>query len=593
MFAINYPFKNDDILSRQKSIKRKLLERPGISYINKKIAVLGGSTTSYVKELLEIFLLDEGIKPEFYESEYNKFYEDAVFDNPALEAFGPEVIIIFTSIVNIVNAPAVNDTPEEVTRKLESEFMKFKHVWENLMQKFSAVIIQNNFDFPAEQPEGNFDAAYMNGLEYFASKLNMKFSQYVQEHSGVYIHDIHRLSAKVGLDRWHNKFQFYAYKFAMNYDVFPEIAWSIKNIICAVLGRVKKCLVLDLDNTLWGGTIGDDGVNGIAIGHETPEGEAFTDFQKYVKHLKDRGVILAVCSKNDDDIAKSGFTHPDSVLTLDDFAAFYANWEPKNINIIRIARELNIGLDSLVFIDDNPAERAIVRENLPEVSVPEIDPQNIFSYIQAVEGNGYFETAAISDDDKKRSAAYQQNKQRYELEASSGSYEEFLESLNMEAEISPFREIYFDRITQLTNKSNQFNLTTKRYTLAEIRETAESHEHITLSCRLRDKFGDNGIISLVIGEIHGSEVQIILWLMSCRVLKRGVEDLMLDCLVREAEKKHCEKLTGCYIRTKKNSMVADLYRSFGFSLVYSEDSKTVWEMDIKNYTARNKFIKEA
>lgn len=592
MFTITYPFNNDNILNKRKSIKRKLLERPGISYLHKKIAILGGSTTADIKSLLEIFLLNDGIMPEFYESEYNKFYEDAVFGNDELDAFRPEIVIIFTSIVNIINLPAINDTPDEVTRKLESEFMRFKQVWESLTRKYSAVIIQNNFDFPASQPEGNFDAVYMNSLECFAAELNERFSSYARENNGFYINDIHRLSAKIGLDRWHNKFQFYAYKFAMNYDVFPQISWSIKKIICAVLGRVKKCLVLDLDNTLWGGVIGDDGLNGISIGNETPTGEAFTEFQRYVLALKDRGVILAVCSKNDDDIAKSGFTHPDSVLKLEDFAAFYANWDPKNINIVKIAQELNIGLDSLVFIDDNPAEREIVRENLPEVSVPEVDPQNIFSFIQAIEDNGYFETVAISEDDMKRSKTYQENKQRHELETSSGSYEEFLRSLNMEAEIMPFQEIYFDRITQLTNKTNQFNLTTKRYTLAEIQETAQSDKFITLACRLRDKFGDNGIISLLIGEVHENNVKIILWLMSCRVLKRGVEDLMLDCLVREAKERNCEKLTGFYFRTKKNSMVANLYHDFGFSFISSDEDKSIWELDINNYNARNKFIKE-
>ncbi len=592
MFTIKYPFDNDEILRRQKSLRRRLLERDSISYITKRIAVLGGSTVTDIKNILEIFLLNDGIKPEFYESEYNKFYEDAVFGNPELDRFNPEIIIIFTSIANILNVPAVNDSSDEIEAKLENEFMRFKNVWENLSRKFSAVIIQNNFDFPPSQPEGNFDAVYPNGLEHFMNVLNRKFSEYAASHRGFYIHDINRLSAETGLERWHKRSQFYSYKFALNYDVFPNAAWNLKKIICAVLGRTKKCLVLDLDNTLWGGVIGEDGLNGISIGNETPLGESYTDFQKYVKRLKERGVILAVCSKNDNDVAELGFTHPDSVLKLEDFAAFHANWNTKNINIRQIAHELNIGLDSLVFIDDNPAEREIVRRDIPEVSVPDFDPEDIFTCIKAIEDNGYFETAAISEDDIKRSDTYRQNKQRHELEESSGNYDEFLKSLEMEAEISPFREIYFDRITQLTNKTNQFNLTTKRYTLAEIKSASESPEHITLYCRLKDKFGDNGIISLVIGEIHGDNLKIILWLMSCRVLKRGVEDLMLDCIVREARKRGCIKLTGIYIRTKKNSMVESLYKDFGFSLLSSEDDHTEWELELNNYENRNTFIRE-
>ncbi len=589
---ITYPFDSDTLLNRQKSIRRRLLERQDITYLSKRIAILDGSTTSDIKNLLEIFLLDEGIRPEFYESDYNKFYEDAVFGNTELETFSPEIIIVFTTIANITNIPSASDTPEDAEAKINDEFKRYKTIWENLKQKFSAVIIQNNFDFPAVQPEGSFDAVYANSLEHFVNVLNEKFSLYAREHSGIYIHDIHRLSAKTGLDRWHNMFQYCSYKFAVNYDVMPSVAWSIKKIVCAVLGRIKKCLVLDLDNTLWGGIIGEEGLAGISLGSETPEGEAFTYFQRYVKGLKDRGIILAVNSKNDEDTAKSGFTHPDSVLKLDDFAAFRANWNPKDQNIRQIAHELNIGLDSMVFIDDSPAERAIVRENVPEVCVPDFDPEDIFSCIKAIEENGFFETVAISPDDMKRNDTYRQNRQRQELEIHAESYDDFLKSLDMQAEIEPFREIYFDRITQLTNKTNQFNLTTRRYTLAEIQNAAESPENITLSCRLRDRFGDNGIISLAIGEIHGEELHIILWLMSCRVLRRGVEDLMLDCIAREAAKKGCTKLTGYYFRTKKNSMAGNLYRDFGFSQISSSEEGSIWKLDITDYVNRNKFIRE-
>jgi len=537
-------------------------------------------------------LLSDGIKPEFYESEYNKFYEDAVFGNDALENFKPEIIIIFTSVVNIIHAPALTDTPEIINSKLENEYLRFKNVWGNLTARFqNAVIIQNNFDLPFTQPEGTSITAQNFGL--FVQKLNVKFAEYAQNNSGFYVHDLNRLCARIGLQNWHNRNQYHAYKFALNYDFIPDVSFSLKRIICSILGRVKKCLVLDLDNTLWGGVIGDDGLNGIKIGNETPEGEAFTEFQTYVKKLKERGVILAVCSKNDEDVAKSGFTHPDSVLKLDDFVAFYANWDNKDINIRKIANDINIGLDSLVFIDDNPAERAIVLENLPEVSVPEIDPENVSSYIQAIENNGFFDTVAISDDDLQRTGTYQQNKQRAQLlESSAGNYDEFLKSLDMQAEIKPFSEIYFDRITQLTNKSNQFNLTTKRYTLGEIKNIAQDQNYITLYCRLKDKFGDNGVISLIIGEIEGKKLKIILWLMSCRVLKRGVEDLMLDVLVNKAREKNCSTLTGFYYPTKKNSMVKDFYKNFNFDLVScDENNNSIWNLELNNYQPKNKFIK--
>ena len=576
------------MLKKQKSIKRNLLQR-NISYLPKRIAILGGSTTSFIRSMLELFLLEEGIKPEFYESEYNMYYEDAVFGNPELDAFKPEIVIVFTSSANIINRPLLSDTPGEVSAKLETEYSRYRTIWESLSSRYGSLIIQNNFELPFTHPEGSIVLPQSAGR--FVSRLNEKFAEYADSHKGFYVHDLSRIAAQAGLSRWHNRSEYYAYKFGMNYELMPDVAWSLKRLICSVLGKVKKCLVLDLDNTLWGGVIGDDGVNGLTLGRETPEGEAFTEFQEYVKALKARGVILAVCSKNDDDVARSGFTHPDSVLSVDDFVAFYANWDAKDVNIRRIAQEINIGLDSLVFIDDNPAERAIVRENVPEVSVPEVDPSDVASYIRAIEGAGYFDTAAISEDDLKRTATYQQNKQRVILEASAGSYEDFLASLDMEAEVAPFREIYFDRIAQLTNKSNQFNLTTRRYTLADIKALTQDSNYITMYCRLKDRFGDNGVISLLIGEVRGDELHVILWLMSCRVLKRGVEDLMLDCLVSEAKKAGCTKIVGYYFPTAKNSMVKDHYKRFGFSLLNDDEGSTTWELRTEDYTPAKIFIR--
>ena len=455
-----------------------------MDYIEKRIAVLAGSTVNDVCNILEIFLLDSGIKPLFYQSEYNKYYEDAVFGNTELEAFQLEIVLIFTSFVNLVNLPNLNDSDSVVAEKFNAEYSRYLQMWEKLHEKFSAVIIQNNFELPYKNLLGSLDAVQSYGITNFVENLNLKFVEYARTHKNFYLHDLHSLSAKIGIEKYYNRFQFYAYKFAMNYEVIPEVSWSIAKIIRAILGKNKKCLVLDLDNTLWGGVIGDDGVENIKIGHETPTAEAFTEFQKYVLSLKNRGIILAVCSKNDEEIAKTGFTHPDSILKLEDFAAFRANWEPKNINIQSIAAEINIGTDSIVFIDDNPAERRIVRDNLPEVAVPEVDAADIFSYIRAIENAGYFETVTISEDDLKRNKTYQENLQRRTLENSAKTYDEFLKSLEMRAEIDSFKQFYFDRIAQLTNKTNQFNLTTKRFTRAEIEQMANDSNFLTLYGRL-------------------------------------------------------------------------------------------------------------
>ena len=589
--VFTYPYDKDLLMRKQKSIRRELLARPDVDYIDKRIAVLCGSTVDDIKNILELFLLDAGIRPRFYQSEYNKFYEDAVFGNAELDEFQPDIIIVFTSMVNIIERPALGDGYDEVKEKLRMEMGRFTRIWEELTKRFpAAVIIQNNMDLSYETGLGSLDAAEHYGLTRFIESLNRDFADYAVSHENFFLHDLHGLAARIGLLKWHDRFQYYAYKLAMNYDVIPEVSLGLAKIIKGFLGKNKKCLVLDLDNTLWGGIIGDDGMEHIEIGHETPTAEAYTAFQEYVLKLKERGVILAVCSKNEEDIAKSGFNHPDSVLHVEDFVSFHANWKPKNINLRIIAEEINIGTDSLVFIDDNPAERQLVRDTMPEVAVPEVDPVDVFSYIRAIEGAGFFEPVTISEDDRKRNVSYRGNIQRRSLEESMQTYDDFLQSLEMEAEIDDFRSVYYDRIAQLTNKSNQFNLTTRRYTRADIEQMANDQHYITLYGRLRDKFGDNGLISVVIGEKIDDSLHIRLWLMSCRVLKRGMEQMMLDALAARAAADGCKELIGYYYKTAKNKMVSDLYAVFGFEKIMQSGDDTVWRLDLAGYEKQGKYI---
>ena len=471
------------------------------------------------------------------------------------------------------------------------EMGRFTRIWEELTKKFpAAVIIQNNMDLSYETGLGSLDAAEHYGLTRFIESLNRHFADYAVSHEKFFLHDLHGLAARIGLLKWHDRFQYYAYKLAMSYDVIPEVSLGLAKIIKGLLGKNKKCLVLDLDNTLWGGIIGDDGMEHIEVGHETPTAEAYTAFQEYVLKLKERGVILAVCSKNEEDIAKSGFNHPDSVLHVEDFVSFHANWKPKNINLRIIAEEINIGTDSLVFIDDNPAERQLVRDTMPEVAVPEVDPVDVFSYIRAIEGAGFFEPVTISEDDRKRNESYRGNIQRRSLEESMQTYDDFLQSLEMEAEIDDFRSVYYDRIAQLTNKSNQFNLTTRRYTRADIEQMANDQHYVTLYGRLRDKFGDNGLISVVIGEKIDDSLHIRLWLMSCRVLKRGMEQMMLDALAARAAADGCKELIGYYYKTAKNKMVSDLYAVFGFEKIMQSGDDTVWRLNLAGYEKQGKYI---
>ena len=362
--------------------------------------------------------------------------------------------------------------------------------------------------------------------------------------------------------------------------------------IGATLGRAKKCLILDLDNTLWGGVIGDDGVGKLQIGKETPLGEAYTAFQRYCLSLRERGVLLAVCSKNDPEIARSGFDHPDSILKLSHFSSFQASWDPKPEGIAKIASELNLGMDSFVFVDDNPAERAIVRGQLPMVSVPEVGSE-VAAFPGLIQAGRYFEMVALSQEDLARAEAYTANSARTALQSKFKDYGEYLDSLQMVAEVAPFKPVYLERITQLINKSNQFNLTTRRYTLAEIEEIANDHRFVPIYGRLSDVFGDNGLVSVIIGRLEEAALQLDLWVMSCRVLKRQMEFAMLDMLVVAAKAAGASKITGRYSRTPKNGMVADHYRSMGFQLVSAPDDldHSTWELDLSTYSPKTAHIR--
>ncbi len=587
--SLNYPINSNLILRKKKSIKKELLSIQTLQRVEKKIAILGGSTTSELKNVLELFLLKNGVQPIFYESEYNKYYEDALFGNKELEEFNPDIIYIHTTNVNIVSFPQVSDDEKTVETLLQNELQKFRSIWEALTQ-YNCPIIQNNFDYTLNRTLGNLDGADFHGKTHFITKLNLEFAKKSTIIDNLYINDINYLSSFIGIQNWFDKKIWFTAKYAMSFDSIPYLAHNISKIINAILGKTKKCLVLDLDNTCWGGVIGDDGLNGIQIGTETALSEAYTAFQKYVKELKSRGIILAVCSKNDHENAKEGFSHPDSILKYDDFTSFKANWNTKDSNIVDIAHEINIGIDSLVFIDDNPVERDIVHSQVPQVSVPDVGNE-VTAYNDHIDGNGYFEIISLSNDDLKRNKYYKENKKRENSQKTFTNYNDFLKSLEMKAEICEFKDIYLERITQLINKTNQFNLTTKRYTRAEIDQINENESYIKLYGKLTDKYGDNGLISIVLGELKEEQLHVDVWLMSCRVLKRDMEYAMLDELVNECRKKGVKEIIGYYCKTVKNNMVADLFPKLGFTLVNKNNDNTIWKLNIEKYNFKNNIIK--
>ena len=587
--ALEYPFKSEYILKKKKSIKKELLGEK-TKRITKKIAVLGGSTTHNIVEILELFLLNYGIEPIFYESEYAMYWQDAMFGNEELDAFQPDIIYIHTSNRNIMDYPLLSDTKEMIDDKRYQMKEHFTCMWDNLREKFSCPIIQNNFEMPFYRLLGNREAFDIHGKIHFLNQLNEDFYDYARKHEDFYINDIQYLSSCYGLDKWADPFYWHMYKYALCVPAIPELAFNIANIIKSIYGKNKKSLVLDLDNTLWGGIVGDDGVENLQLGPETSMGQVYSEFQEYIKSQKELGILLNINSKNEEENALAGLKHPDSKLNADDFICIKANWNPKSKNLVDIAEELNILPDSMVFVDDNPAEREIINQQVPETVAPVIG--NPEDYIRILDHSGFFEVTKLSEDDRKRNEMYKANSMRKKQEQSFEDYKEYLKSLEMKAFIAPFEAVYMDRIAQLTNKSNQFNMTTKRYTRSEIEAIAHNPSFITLYGKLEDKFGDNGVVSVVIGEIEGTSLHIRLWLMSCRVLKRDMEYAMMDSLVEKCKKQGIETILGYYYPTAKNAMVKEFYTWQGFEkIAEDEEENTTWKYEIpSDYKYKNEVI---
>ena len=585
---LSYPFDVKMLQRKKLALKRELLAKSGL--VEKRIAVLGGSTTHDIIELLELFLLNAGIRPTFYESEYAQYWEDAMFGNAALDAFHPDVIFVHTSSRNVKTWPEPGMSLADVDAILGEVVGKFEAMWAKLAEKFRCPIIQNNFEYLPYRLLGNLDAAEPRGRTNFIASLNRRVADWAQSHDGFYVNDINWQAADFGLSRWHDAAYWCMYKYAMSKEAMPTVSFNVANIVKSIFGKNKKALAIDLDNTMWGGIVGDDGPENLELGTETAVGQAYVEFQEYLKELRKQGVLLNIISKNEEAAAKGGLAHPQMVLKESDFISIKANWEPKSQNLVNMAHELSLLPESFVFVDDNPAEREIVRQQVPGCAAPDIG--RVENYISVLDHGGYFEVTKLSKDDLKRNAMYKENAARAQLQASFADYGEYLKSLEMHAVVRPFEPVYMSRIAQLTNKSNQFNLTTRRYTQEEIEKTAADDRFITRYGQLADKFGDNGVVAISIGEMKGDVCELVLWLMSCRVLKRDMEFAMMDEIVAAAIAKGAKTIRGYYYPTAKNAMVREFYKTQGFDKI-SEDEKgnAVWELDVSvGYENRNKYI---
>jgi FkbH-like protein len=450
-----------------------------------------------------------------------------------------------------------------------------------------AAILVQTIAPPIDALFGSFDRQEATSPYAMTEALNARLRDWAAEGAVVLV-DIARLAASVGLERWDAPGHWYASKLPFAPEMAPVYGDVVARVIASLRGRARKCLVLDLDNTLWGGVIGDDGVAGIKLGQGSAAGEAFVAVQEMALALRRRGVILAVCSKNEEAAALLPFReHPDMVLKEDHIAAFQANWTDKAANLRTIAETLNIGIDALVFLDDNPAERAQVRRELPLVGVPEL-PEDPALYARTLAAAGYFEAVTFTQDDRDRAAMYQANAARGAAVQASGDLDSYLASLEMVCTIRPVDSSSRARAAQLVNKSNQYNLTTRRYTEAQVEAAERDPKKHVSQVRLVDKFGDNGIISVLIADRLGDRWEIDTWLMSCRVLGRRVQEAALGHLAAAARADGATRLVGRYIPSPKNAMVRDHYQKLGFVQVEGgADGETVWELDLTTFAPQD------
>lgn len=545
-----------------------------------KLAVLGDSATQMLVQAIKGYGYDNDIKFEIFEADYDQI-ELQVYDNGSeLYQFDPEFILIFFC-TNKLHKKFGKLSFDSKSRFASHNLDEFSKLVSTIHSRLAAKIIFFNFNEIDEALFGNFANKTTVSFTYQLRKINLGLMELCQQVKNLFIVDLNLLQSRLGYGQIFDNKIYVNTELLFSVEFLPVIAKAINDIILSVKGNFKKCLILDLDNTTWGGIIGDDGVENIQIG-DLGIGKAFTELQLWAKQLKQRGIILAICSKNDEANAKEPFEkHPDMILRMDDIAVFVANWNNKADNIRYIQGVLNIGFDSMVFLDDNPFERNLVRTNIPEVTVPELpeDPAEYLNYIRSL---NLFETASFTAEDEQRTKQYQEEANRAILQQQFTNENDFLKSLNMVSVVEPFNKFNTPRVAQLTQRSNQFNLRTIRYTEEEIVRVASSDDHITLAFSLADKYGDYGLISLVIMKhTDATTLFIDTWIMSCRVLKRNMENFVLNTMVSTGLQKGYTILEGEYLPTAKNNMVKDHYKDLGFKF-----NNGMWKLELKDYVPR-------
>ena len=552
-----------------------------------KVALLGDSATQFFFQALRGTGYDYGFDLQIWEADFNQI-ERQVFDpSSELYEYKPELVIIFHSTHKLLGK--YNKLkPEQHSSFATDQLAGIENIVISLNEKLTTKIIYYNYTEINDSVFGNYANKTESSFLFQLRKLNYELMLFAVKQSNFYLIDLATIQNQMGKANFFQPSVYINTEMVLSLDALPPVAASTLDLIGAMYGKFKKCLILDLDNTMWGGIIGDDGLENIQIG-SLGIGKAFTEFQYWIKKLKNRGIILAVCSKNTESVAKEPFEkHPDMVLRLDDIAVFIANWDNKADNIRQIQSILNIGFDSMVFLDDNPFERNIVRENIPDITIPEL-PEDPADYLEYLYTLNLFETVSFSNEDSERTKLYQIEAKRTVTQKSFTNEDEFLKSLNMLSLVEPFNKFNTPRVAQLSQRSNQFNLRTIRYTEADIEQMASAADCFTFTFNLVDKFGDNGLICVVIlKKQNGESLFIDTWFMSCRVLKRSMENFVLNTIARFAKEHKYAVLTGEYIATAKNEMVANHYQILGF-----EKRDNYWDLKLEEFTERKSFIKRA
>ena len=560
-----------------------------------RLAVLASSTVDHLVPAIRVAGLRRRLLVDVHVGAYGQHRQDLLNPTSPLYRFGPQTVLLSLTAREIVASVPLMATRQEVDETITRWVDELRLLWRKAQEAFEATVLQQTFLDVTDPLFGGYDRMVPAAPSRLVARLNDLLSEAAAS-EGVLLLDVARACERDGLDAWFDTGRWFQAKMEIAPQAAPLYGDLAARIVAAQRGLSKKCLVLDLDNTLWGGVIGDDGLEGIVLGEGSALGEAYLALQRYVLQLKARGIIIAICSKNDPAIAETVFRdHPEMVLRRPDIAVFVANWNDKAENLKAIAERLNIGLDSLVFVDDNPVERARIRESFPMVAVPEL-PEDAALVVRCLADAGYFEAVSFTRDDQQRAGQYAANAEREALLGSSESMGDFLRGLRMSVVFGSVTTVDLARVTQLINKTNQFNPTTRRYTAEELAAIAAAPEVVTLKFRLLDRFGDNGLISVLIlrPELGQADVlEIESWVMSCRVFGRDLEFEAMNIAVEIARRRGARAFRANYIPTAKNGVISNLYPSLGFTRVNPAppaDGAIRWSLDLTEYVDRKTHI---